>query len=540
MRRIPNLRSFVLPAWCRGAALRFSGEAFERLALAGFFAMTVIGPLRSQPLLPQTTPDPGIPGYRFPEREATLLRWVAGSNSADEGERAAATAKIRLHGWGLWTALTMETAQVFGGQRLRIFETWTTPEELASHPDWRNTAALSQRQRRRAPLRRLAQFQARPETDGPVAPMASDSAGGRIVGFVKFDPTAADHLLAQGLLHTDTLDALLQNGAQQVPVFPATALAVKSVFQIIKASDLVDGRYYSLKAWPGPPDLPQPWGPAQWQGCVWIDLLEGGTGNGAVDEQAWADGGSRTTDTTYPLSSLINYRLSADDATALNLEKPGTGAQVGDHAILVAMHISGRELARWTWQTFWWTPAPEAPNAPSSEAIASLRPDQLRGAARNYAMAQAYAMLEPDQPYVGGENVGAGVYAYNPWIEARFGPADLPDSRPGLDPAGRPAGNNYGVQTNCMSCHEQATYNPNKRSTAPRFTGARYVDLIDPQYVGTLQVDFLWSLPRTAVGPCATPPAAPQVSVFAPATHVPPVFPVPDLIPPLRHLPIKP
>ena len=107
-------------------------------------------------------------------------------------------------------------------------------------------------------------------------------------------------------------------------------------------------------------------------------------------------------------------------------------------------------------------------------------------------------MLTPDQPYVGGENAGAAVYAYNPWIEARFSSADLPDSQPRFDPAGRPADNNCGVQTNCMSCHAQATYNPNKRVTAPRFTGARYVDLIDPQYVGTLQTDFLWVIPRHA------------------------------------------
>ena len=113
-------------------------------------------------------------------------------------------------------------------------------------------------------------------------------------------------------------------------------------------------------------------------------------------------------------------------------------------------------------------------------------------------MALAYSLLTPDQPYVGGENSGAAVYAYNPWIEARFTPADLPDSLPGNAPDGQPAANSFGVQTNCMSCHARATYNPLKLATAPRFSGARYVDLIDPQFVGTLQVDFLWSLARHA------------------------------------------
>ena len=113
-------------------------------------------------------------------------------------------------------------------------------------------------------------------------------------------------------------------------------------------------------------------------------------------------------------------------------------------------------------------------------------------------MALAYTMLTPDQPYVGGENAGTPVYAYNPWIEARLGPAELPDSSPGLDPHGGATGNNFGVQTNCMSCHVRANYNPNLRATAPRFSGARYTDLGDAQFVGTLQVDFLWSLARHA------------------------------------------
>ena len=54
------------------------------------------------------------------------------------------------------------------------------------------------------------------------------------------------------------------------------------------------------------------------------------------------------------------------------VDKPGTNAVAGDVAILVAMHVSTRETARWTWQTFWWTPTPENPHAPSSPNIAML------------------------------------------------------------------------------------------------------------------------------------------------------------------------
>ena len=498
---------------------------FRRFALGGLcLATTAVAPWsQAQGIFPETPHDPKIPGFHFPESEATLTGWITEmTRGVVQTSGPSAAERIELHGWGLWTALTAETAQVYEGQRLRVFETWLTPDDLVNAANVTSVIARSLRPRGRAPLQALSQFKNRTAGVGVQALAAGDNLIDRVVGFVKFDPTAADHILKQGLLNTSALDALLQGGAQQIPAFPATALVVKPVFQIVKVGDLVDGRYYALKVWPGPPGVVQSWGPEKWPGCVWLDVLDGGAGRGAIDASPQADGSTRTEETTYPLSALIHYRLSVADAAALNAAKPGIGASAGDHAILVAMHIAGREIARWTWQTFWWTPTPDDPHAPSSSAIAGQRPAQLRGAASNYAMAFAYTMLTPDQPYVGGENVGAVVYAYNPWIESRFSPADLPDSKPGFDPSERPADNNFGVQTNCMSCHAQATYTPReKRFIAPRFTGARYVDLIDPQYVGTLQVDFLWSIPRNATVQPAAVSAAP-VRFPAPGFSTPP------------------
>ena len=445
--------------------------------------------------LAASLPDPRIAGFRFPENEATLTRWITEMTRADPAVAAPAFEKIHLHGWGLWTALTLETRQRYEGQLLRVFETWDTPETLAPDPAGRSAARA--RPAGRSPLRPLAHLRQAAEK---IERLASDEAItiDRVVGFTKFDPTAAAHIAQQDLMSRATLNTLLEGGAQQITPFPPTALAVKPLFQIIRRSELVDGRYYRLKAWSGPPESPKAWAPAQWPDCVWLDVLGGGDGAGAIDSTAAADGRSRTADTTYPLAALIHYQLSAADAAALNRDKPATAASSGDIAILVAMHVSSREIARWTWQTFWWTPAPDTPPAPSSREIAGLRPAELRGAARHYAMSLAYTMLSPDQPYVGGSNRNPAVYAYNPWIEARFAPADLPDSRAGIDLRGEATANNTGVQTNCMSCHVQANYNPRGLATAPRFTGARYIDLSDPQFVGTLQVDFLWSIARHA------------------------------------------
>jgi hypothetical protein len=217
-----------------------------------------------------------------------------------------------------------------------------------------------------------------------------------------------------------------------------------------------------------------------------------------VDTVASADGSSRTDATTYPVSSMINHRLSALEAQEFNASQPGASANAGDFAVLVAMHVAGREISRWTWQTFWWTPTPDDPQFPSSGATAALRPSQLTGAARNYAMALGYNMESPGQPSVGGQNAGNAIYVFNPYLEARFGPENLPDSLAGRDPEGRPAANNVGVECNCMSCHIRASYNPGALTTAPKYSGARYTDLADPQFAGTLQVDLLWSLPELA------------------------------------------
>jgi len=442
-------------------------------------------------------PDPQVPGFHFPESESTIVNWVYEMGNGTQADAATAFENIHVHGWGIWTALTMETAQTDNGQNLRVFETWFTPQELSGVQNTPLPAALRGLPRVRSPLAHFNQFQHGSgvrEGSGSFATEGSET----VFGYVKFDPTATDHIVSENLLSIGALNQLMQGGAQQIPPFPSTALSLKSAFQVITAQTLVNGRYYRLNAWSGPPARPQAWGPAMWPGVVWIDIKGGGSGSGQIDMQAAADGSTRTDATTYPVSAMINHRLSALEAAQFNVELPGAGASAGDYAVLVAMHVAGREIARWTWQTFWWTPTPDNPQPPSSAAVAALRPDQLTGAARNYAMAIGYDMMTPGQPNAGGQNAGSAIYAYNPYLEARFGPANLPDSLPGLGPDGRPADNDVGVNCNCMSCHIRANYNPAGIASAPKYSGARYTSVSDPQFTGTLQVDLLWSLPEMA------------------------------------------
>ncbi|HEY1765654.1 MAG TPA: hypothetical protein VGF85_12080 [Opitutaceae bacterium] len=458
-------------------------------------AFLAVLPVGAGIVRPVPLPDPRVPGFQFPESEATVLGWVYQLGNGSPSDAATAFESMHVHAWGLWTALSLPTSQIDNGERLRVFETWFTPQELSSGPN-PTTLALSRNAiRSRSALLRFNQFQHGTET---VEPVASTDGSEAVFGYVKFDPTAADHINSQQLLSTATLNQLMIGGAQQIPPFPSTALTLKSAFEVVTARSLIGKRYYRLNVWTGPPKTPQAWPPTAWPGVVWIDVLNGGRGRGAIDFRASLDATSRTDATTYPVSSMINHRLSALEAMQYNSINPGANAAAGNYAVLVAMHVAGREITRWTWQTFWWTPTPDDPQVPSSQAIAGLRPAQLTGAARNYAMSLAYDMTIPGQPNVGGQNAGMMIYAYNPYLEARFGSADLPNSLATFAADGTIARNNVGVNCNCMSCHIRANYNPALLNSAPKYSGARYTSLSDLQFTGTLQVDLLWSLPEIA------------------------------------------
>jgi hypothetical protein len=157
--------------------------------------------------------------------------------------------------------------------------------------------------------------------------------------------------------------------------------------------------------------------------------------------------------------------------------------------LLVAMHVGTKEISNWTWQTFFWTPNPAQPLFPSSAFAAGLRPSNLNGAANHYAVATAYAMVWPNQPINGGTNTGVTpIIAFNPYLEAGLG--NLSSGRPNqLNP-------NYqwGVQTNCMSCHAQATVVPSSPGSSLPYTADQYISMNDTMFYKFLKVDFAWSI----------------------------------------------
>jgi hypothetical protein len=240
---------------------------------------------------PVPLPDPQVPGYRFPEAEDTVVGWTRDNNAK----------AIDAHLWGLWTALTSESDQLFNGQKLRVFETWYDPDDLRPSPG-PNVAAGAKRIRQPRRLEVPRQFE-----HGGTAPepMKEGGAHGQstVLAGVKYDPTASQFILDKGLLSRSQLTAYLNTDRlPAVPALPNTAVSLKPAYLPVPSQALQQGRYFLLREWPGPPDLTfdagrnlwvgKAFGENAWGQCVWIDIQGAGNTGGGVDKTCTSNGSS--------------------------------------------------------------------------------------------------------------------------------------------------------------------------------------------------------------------------------------------------------
>src|SRR5260370_40145783 len=148
-------------------------------------------------LKPVKLPDPKIAGYRFPEDEATIIGWTNTNNQK----------AINLHGWGIWTALTLLSGEKFNGQELRVFETWLSPEDMVSShlTGVRDLLKLERTPRLPTVPRQFHRGKLR------TTPAGTGSVN-QVLVTVKYDPTAVEHIPTNKLLQTSALAALLSPG----------------------------------------------------------------------------------------------------------------------------------------------------------------------------------------------------------------------------------------------------------------------------------------------------------------------------------------
>ncbi|MBH8560206.1 hypothetical protein [Hymenobacter negativus] len=445
-----------------------------------------------------------IPGYKFPEDSSTINGWIERRDAAS----------IDRHGWGIWTTLSAPAGQ--GPDMPRVYETWPTADEVQQQQEPGTEQSPTMLLKRPRPVRRLRmprQFLRDPNlvsrrparADLAQAHAMTGSSTQNAFESVAYNPAAATFIAQNKLFLTATLQGMLNGHKGEIPELPRESIAIKPVYEIVPAAPSAAAPLYEMKVWTGTTDKQIPYGQAAWASTIYVDIKNQGQGNGAVA----AAGAKPTPATTYNLRDFVYYRLTQEEADALNAEIKDTSnhynqvpVNKGDYAILVAMHITTKEIKRWTWQTMWWAPNSANAPLPSSSAIAAHRPAQLTGAPRHYAMSIAYQMLAPVQPYAGGKSVGQSIYAFNPYLEAGFSPQTFSNNKHFQEPSrvltkGLWVTNNVGVRTNCMSCHAQASFTsvegPNPRLPLG-YLGNTYVDMGSPKFKGRLRTDFLWSI----------------------------------------------
>lgn len=440
-------------------------------------------------IIPVELPTNIVPGFNFPEDSMTIYSWL------NTGDTTLNDSAIYAHAWGIWAGLTAETEQEYGGVQLRVFETWFGVGEIQSII--KNGLTLDSAKTSRTALTVPSQVSHHNMMQMSVDTALADTQN--IFDAVTYNLPAAVYAVQHSILKEDVLNTYYKTGGIGViPAFPNNAITLKPTYFIGKP----DGNLIRVPVWPGEPPTPRPYGPEFWGSYVYADTtnsqqpgknLTPVTTENPTPEQIAA--------ATCNLSDFIYFSMDSAMAHFVDStqQQPATFV-TGDLAILCAMHVATKEISNWTWQTFYWDPNPAAPKLPGSNLS---KPVQLTGAPAHYSASTAYAMLRPNQPISGGSNNPAfrPVLGYNPYLEAPFNAATF------TVPNAYNANYEYGVQTNCMSCHAMAAYNgPNSPF---RYSTDQYINMSDTTLFNNyVQLDFAWSILVNAIPSSTTSSSA--------------------------------
>jgi hypothetical protein len=435
----------------------------------------------------------------FPAPENVLLGAVLG------GDQAAA----RAHAWALWSGLTTLTDVTVDGQRLPVFETWYSIDEVYNP---RGRAGLE---------RRVLRHGFRPPTQTVIAGMRPDGHAGTM-SFVKFNARAADFIWDSGYYLTPTLNGLQARFAQEgtatiertIKPFPSDAVALKLVFWLVKnaASPQSERGLTALPVWDPaypPPANGLPPMHTTWKNGVAIDPIgrypEGSLQqvniNGTVEKPnlVWAPVVSLRRFYAHKLTSpediadaraYMNMMSSAAGEQERLVTNAGQTPEIGDYVILLGMHVTTKEMGDWTFQTFWWMPSPHV--AP----FGGDRPASVKPPFDNYQMCTAYSQVSPKGPG------GAPPICFNPYLETDLG-ATKPYT---MDSKTWPADPMAGTRSNCQNCHRRAAYPAfDDKAPASADLGHVYNDGYragnEPYFDKLLKTDFLWSIALKNVQP---------------------------------------
>jgi hypothetical protein len=454
------------------------GKMIKKFLLALCLVMCLSSCRKRKPYQPivKITPvefpaDTGVPDFKYPESQETIYSWLNAEN--DDG--------VAKHAWGIWAGLTKPTDQSYDGQKLRVFETWLGVKELSdSVGKMDQNAGCNVARENRNSLNKIKQFSHAGLIGDPI-----DSSYA-ILETVSYSPSAACFSSQNLLFNKSSLDKfIVQNGIGKIPDFPVTSITTKPTYYVTKShTGLV-----RVPSWTTTPVPAKVFGNKSWDHFVYVDLDNGQlsnkklipvVGDNPTEEQIEA--------ATCNLNDFIYFKLDANSAIYLNQHQdqgtdPDHQFHSGDVALLVAMHVTTKEIPNWTWQTYFWAADPANPGGPSSPTIAYLKPSEITGSAAHYAVSPCYAMVYPNQPVTGGKQGKNPIICYNPYLEAGFGPSVF-QFKNSWKPEFQ-----YGVQTNCASCHALST-----SSGKLGYSTDQYIDMKSPVFKNEVQLDFAWSI----------------------------------------------
>jgi hypothetical protein len=362
----------------------------------------------------------------------------------------------RRHVWDLIGYVTHTAAKT--GHAEPFFETWHGEGELFS------TATPGPRG-----IRGFSRTSPKPSDSN------SQTADVPVLTYTLYNDAAYEHILRNHLNETAELNRLRKTGIldkgiagdRSVPPFPANAIVLKTVWWPVAKKGLT-----ALPVWDPARNAPRPNGNpySSWQRVVAVDP----SGRAIADATVATDFAGSSFPHARRIGLETFYHVAVDARMAERMMRDpetrkavlialGRPLRSGDYLALVSANLAAREVPDWVWATFWWH------DQPLQGPFAADRPGALEPVWTNYLMQTAFDAEKPV------EN-GSPHIAFNPWLEGRF-----PDG-----------GHGNGMTSNCMACHQRASY-PSV-AFLPVTRGSPDLHN-DPAFApGRLRTSLLWSL----------------------------------------------
>ncbi len=292
---------------------------------------------------------------------------------------------------------------------------------------------------------------------------------------VLFNKEAADHILSYCLYphlgNTTASGAPCLPAAKQgeIAEFDRPSIVLKTVWEVVHND---------------PNRGPQFRGPlTTWDSKLWNRIHAKSTNPSSFSkDRIWIDTtpGRECEDRDYddgeavPVGCFFAHELTSDDIKRFptGLLEIDDNLYPGDYMILVAMHVTTKEIPEWVWATFWWD------NRAFSDSYGKGRPRELGKQWRHFLMNTTLSGTTPLERDCGPK------ICFNPYLETNSNIQN-------------------GIISNCVQCHSFAGYGPGAQPMLAYDLGVLARDgkslasrhTANSNYFNNVtKTDFLWSL----------------------------------------------